>query len=92
MPNIMRGRGQLQALLPPQAEFEVDYEIHFVSKPLGRGGVGLPRVERTTIAHASIRATDGRLIPQGQYILTNGQTELLRLAKDFGKWYGLNRT
>jgi hypothetical protein len=44
-----------------------------------------------TITDATtIRATDGRSIPQGQYVLMGGQREVLRLAKDFGKWYGLN--
>jgi hypothetical protein len=44
-----------------------------------------------TITDATtIRATDGRPIPQGQYVPMDGQREVLRLAKDFGKWYGLN--
>jgi hypothetical protein len=90
MANIIRGRGQLRARPPAQGECEVDYEIHLVTNPLGRDiGVG-PPVQRTTITHATITATDGRPIPQGQYLLTDGQTEILRLAKDFGKLYRIN--
>jgi hypothetical protein len=91
MPNIIKGRGRLRALPPSQDEFEVDYEIHFRNTSRARAVDGIPPPPRMTITDATtIRATDGRSIPQGQYVLMDGQREVLRLAKDFGKWYGLN--
>jgi hypothetical protein len=90
---ILKGRGQLRALPPGQDIFEVDYEIHIGSKPLGRNAVGLPPVTSPTIeATTRITTVDGRQIPDpGQHVLMNERgAEVLRLAKDFGKWYGLN--
>jgi hypothetical protein len=90
---ILKGRGQLRALPPGQDVFEVNYEIHIGGKPLGRNAVGLPPVTRPTIEAATkITAVDGRQIPEpGQYVLMNEMgAEVLRLAKDLGKWYGLN--
>ena len=82
MPNIMSGRGQLRSLLPPQAEFEVNYEIHFDSKTVRETRGRLPRIERQMITDATITAIDGRLIPEGQYILTDRRPEY-HLAKGF---------
>jgi hypothetical protein len=91
MANIIKGRGQLRVLPSAQGEFEVDYEIHFRNTSRARAVGGIPAPPRMTITDATtIRATDGRPIPQGQYVLMDGQREVLRLAKDFGKWYGLN--
>jgi hypothetical protein len=86
--NISKGRSRLRALPPPQDEFEVDYEIHFGSATTALAGGGIPAPSRMTITDATtIRATDGRSIPEGQYILTDGRLEF-HLAKAFnGKWY-----
>ena len=89
---ILKGRGQLRALPPGQDVFEVDYEIEIGSRPVGRGLGGLPPMTRPTI-DAKITAVDGRLIRDGQYALTDDKgTAVLpfHIAKDFGKWYGLN--
>jgi hypothetical protein len=91
MPNTMSGRGQLRALPPAQGEFEVNYEIHVGTENVGQAPGGLPPVTRPRLNVTKMQTTDGRPIPDGQYVLTDGQTELLRLAKEsFGKWYGIN--
>ena len=92
MPNTMSGRGQLRALPPAQGEFEVDYEIHLGREIIGgRAPGGIPPMTRPTLNVTKMQTTDGRPIPYGQYVLTDGQTELLRLAKEIsGKWYGIN--
>jgi hypothetical protein len=89
---ILKGRGELRALPPEQDVFEVDYEIEISSRPVGRGLDGLPPRTRPTI-EAKITAADGRLIPDGQYALTDDKGAAVfpfHIAKDFGKWYGLN--
>jgi hypothetical protein len=67
---ILKGRGQLRALPPGQDVFEVDYQIEIGSKPVGTSLGGLPPMTRPTI-DAKIIAVDGRLIPIGQYALTD---------------------
>jgi hypothetical protein len=88
MSNISKGRGLLRAPPPSPDEFEVDYEIHFGSTTTAQALGGIPAPSRTTITEATtIRAVDGRSIPEGQYILTDRRLEF-HLAKGFnGKWY-----
>ena len=91
--GYFEGQGSVTGAAARARCFRVDYEIHIGGKPLGRNAVGLPPVTRPTIEAATkITAVDGRQIPDpGQHVLMNERgAEVLRLAKDFGKWYGLN--
>jgi hypothetical protein len=87
---ILKGRGQLRA---GQEVFEVDYEIHIGSKTRSRN-IGVPPPTRQTIeARTRITAVDGHQIPDGQYALTDDKGSAVlpfHIAKQFGKWYGLN--
>jgi hypothetical protein len=86
MPNTMSGRGQLRTLSSAQGGFEVDFEIHFGTEIVRQARGGLPPVPRTTLTVTKMQTTDGRPIPEGQYVL-HAQTEI-RLAKGFnGNWY-----
>ena len=92
MPDTtLSGRGRLRALPPAQGEFEVDYVIHLSREIIGgQAPAGSPPTTRPTVNVAKMQTTDGHPIPRGQYVLTDGKTDLLRLGKDWGKWYPIN--